>query len=68
MIRIENYQCDGTAPTKEEVRQCVEISTSSGCIVRLNWYFPYSGAYQLSVEPGMTYEECIEKLPKVYPV
>lgn len=68
MIRIKEYQCGDTAPTKEDVRQCVGISTSTNCIVRLNWYFHYSGPYSLNVKPGMICEEYIERLPKIYPV
>lgn len=65
---IIDYQCDSTTPSEEEIKQCIDIASSEHCIVRLNWFFPYSGEYVLNVTEDMSFEDCIEKLPKVYPV
>lgn len=68
MKLIKEYQCDSRSPTDEEILEGMKISKSEKCIVRLNWFFPYSGHYHLDIIEGMTFEDCKNKLPKVYPV
>ena len=38
------------------------------CIVKLTWFYPYNGWHKLFVKNGMTFEECKDKLPKIYGV
>ncbi len=68
MKLIKNYQCDSRTPSDDEIQQAINISNSENCIVKLSWFFPYSGNYSLSVYPNMSFEECKNKLPKTYPV
>lgn len=68
MKLIKNYQCDNKTPTNEEIQEGMRIAQSEDCIVRLNWFFPYSGHYKLDITSGMTFEDCKNKLPKSYPV
>lgn len=66
MKLVKEYLCDGRIPSDEEIRECLEIVNKEDCIVKLTWFFTYSGWYKLFVKNGMTFEECKDKLPKVY--
>lgn len=69
MKLVKDYMCDDIRPTDEEILECIDIvNKEENCIVRLNWYFPYSGKYKLEINKGDTFEECKSKLPKRYPV
>ena len=68
MKLIKEYVCDDIRPSDEEILEGIEIANKENCIVRLTWYFPYSGNYKLEIEKGMTIEECKNKLPRCYPV
>ncbi len=68
MKLIKNYKCDSSTPSDEEIKEGLDIASTEHCIVRLNWFFPYSGHYHMDITEGMTFEECKEKLPKRYPV
>ena len=68
MKLIKEYECDARTPSDEEILHGIEIANSEDCIVKLKWFFPYSGWYSLSIQKGMSFEECKNKLPKVYPV
>jgi hypothetical protein len=68
MKLVMEYKCDNRVPTDDEIREGIEIANTNDCIVRLTWFFPYSGWYKLLITKGMTFEECQEKLPKVYGV
>ena len=68
MKLVKEYECDSSRPEDEEIKECIEIANNEDCIVRLKWFFPYSGWYKLNVTKGMTFEECQDKLPKCYPV
>lgn len=68
MKQIKSYLCDNCTPTDEEIMQCIEIANVEDCIVELKWYSPYSGWYELCISKDMTFEECKNILPEVYPV
>ncbi len=68
MKLIKEYLCDDHIPSDEEILQGIEIANSEDCIVRLKWFFPYSGQYKLHITKGMTLEDCKDKLPKCYPL
>ena len=68
MKLVKEYLCDDSIPNDEEIKECIEIANAEDCIVKLKWFFPYSGWYELKVSKGMTFEECKSKLPKCYPV
>lgn len=68
MKLIKEYLCDNRTPSDEEIMECLEIANKEDCIVKLKWFFPYSGWYHLTATKDMTFEECKDKLPKVYGV
>ena len=68
MKLIKEYECEKSAPSNEEILEGIEAANREDCVVKLRWFFPYSGWYELSITKGMTFEECKDKLPKVYPV
>ena len=68
MKLVMEYRCDNRTPTDDEIKEGIEIANINDCIVKLTWFFPYNGWHQLFIKKGMTFEECKEKLPKVYGV
>lgn len=68
MKYVKEYLCDSRTPSDEELLECISIVEQENCIVRLIWFFPYHGWNKLYIKKGMTFEECKEKLPKVYGV
>lgn len=68
MRYVAEFKCDNRTPTDDEIREGIKFANENNCIVRLTWFFPYSGWYKLHIEKGMTFEECKDKLPKVYGV
>ena len=65
---VKEYFCDKQTPSDEEIMQSVEIANKENCVVKLKWFFPYSGWYDRYIKPGMTFEEVKESLPEVYGV
>lgn len=68
MKYIKEYLCDKKIPSDEEIRECLEIVNKEDCIIKLTWFVRYNGWHKLFVKNGMTFEECKDKLPKVYGV
>lgn len=68
MKLIKEYLCDSSTPNNEEIKECIEVANKEDCIVRLRWFFEYSGWYELNVTKGMTFEECKDQLPKYYTI
>ena len=66
MKYIKEYLCDKRTPSDEEIRDCLEIVSKEDCIIKLTWFYPYSGWHKLLIKNGMTFEECKDKLPKIY--
>lgn len=68
MNLVEEYLCDNTTPSDEEIKDCIKIANYKGCIIKLRWYFPYNGWHEVYIKKNMTFEEVKDKLPKVYGV
>lgn len=69
MKLVKEYLCDNHTPSDEEINECIAIvENEENCVVKLKWFFPYNGWHRLYVKKGMTFEECKNKLPKVYGV
>lgn len=68
MKLVKEYLCDDGTPSDEEIRKVLEIVKKEDCIVKLRWFFPYSGRYELYITKDMSFEECMDALPKCYPV
>lgn len=68
MKQIKKYQCDSTAPTDTELRDCISLAKSDHCIIRLIWYFPLIGGYSIDITEDTTFEDCKDMIPKYYPV
>ena len=72
MIPLDTYWCENR-PTLEDIKQAYEI-VGIGKVVKICWFFPYSGHYDRIITKGVLeqyptpevfFEEC---LPKTYPV
>ena len=68
MKYIKEYLCDNETPSDGETRECLEIVKKEDCIVKLTWFVRYNGWHNLLIKNGMTFEECKDKLPKIYGV
>ena len=66
MKYIKEYLCDKETPSDEEIKECLDIVNKEDCIVKLTWFVRYNGWHNLLIKNGMTFEECKDKLPKVY--
>ena len=66
MKYIKEYLCDKETPSDEEIRECLEIVNKEDCVVKLTWFVRYNGWHNLLIKDGMTFEECKDKLPKIY--
>lgn len=66
MKYIKEYLCDDRIPSSEEIRECLEIVQNENCVIKLTWFVPYNGWHNLHITSDMTFEECIDKIPKVY--
>ena len=68
MKYIKEYLCDKETPSDEEIKECLDIVNKEDCIVKLTWFVRYNGWHNLLIKNGMTFEECKDKLPKIYGV
>ena len=68
MKYIKEYLCDKETPSDEEIKECLEIVNKKDCIVKLTWFVRYNGWHNLLIKNGMTFEECKDKIPKIYGV
>lgn len=68
MFEIKEYWTDNSHPSDDNIMYGIHIANTEHCIVRINWSFPYSGSYCMTIREGMTLEKCKEQLPKCYPV
>ena len=66
MKYVKEYLCDKETPSDEEVKECLNIVNKEDCIVKLTWFVRYNGWHNLLIKNGMTFEECKDKLPKIY--
>ena len=68
MKYVKEYLCDKETPSDEEIQDCLEIVNKEDCIVKLRWFVRYNGWHKLLIKNGMTFEECKDKIPKIYGV
>ena len=68
MKYVKEYLCDKETPSDEEIKECLDIVNKEDCIVKLTWFVRYNGWHNLLIKNGMTFEECKDKLPKIYGV
>lgn len=66
MKLIKEFLCDNKIPSDGEIWECLEIAEKDDCVVKLKWFYPHSGWYQLHIEKGMTFADCKNELPKFY--
>lgn len=68
MKLIKEYMCDREIPSDNEIEEAVNIASTEDCIVKLYWYYPYSGDYAVYIKPNTTVKEVKEQLPICYPL
>ena len=68
MKYVKEYLCDKETPSDEEIKECLDIVNKEDCIVKLTWFVRYNGWHNLLIKNGMNFEECKDKLPKIYGV
>ena len=68
MKLVKEYLCDNRTPSDEEIKECIEIAKSEGCVVKLKWLFPYNGWHERYISPDMTFEGVKSSLPTTYAV
>ena len=44
----------------------LEIVNKEDCIIKLTWFVSYNGWHSLLIKNGKKFEECKDKLPKIY--
>ena len=62
MQRIKQYKTSFVVPSDDEIREGIEIARHDNCIVRINFFLPYSGYYHLDIDPKSTFEECYHRV------
>lgn len=68
MKLIKTYLCDDITPSPEELKQAIHISRTEHCFVELQWVFPNSGKYSITIDEEMSYEDVENSLPKIYAI
>ena len=59
------YVCDGI-PLDEDIFKAIEIVQQNKCLIRLEWFVPYSGHYHAMVALDSTLESVKKQIPRVY--
>lgn len=62
MTRIVEFEASFVTPTDDEIREGIEYARRENCIVRINYFKPYYGYYQLNINPKSTFEDCQRRL------
>lgn len=68
MRLIKEFLCDGHSPTNEEIEKCIRATKNENCVIFLRWIAVNSQMYSIFIEEGDTFEECVEQIPKFYPM
>lgn len=68
MKLVKTYVADSNVPSNAEIADCIDIATTEDCIVRLEWFFPYSGKHSADITYEMSLEEVKSKISKRYSV
>ena len=69
MRLIKEYLSDYNTPSEAELMKCIEILDKEPyTVIKLKWFFPYSGWYEVIIDNTMTLEEIQNRIPTVYGV
>ena len=68
MKQIKEFLCDENSPTVDEIEHCLKAAKNEDCVINLCWIGPNAYMYYIFIRDGMTFEECIEQIPKFYPM
>ena len=68
MKQIKEFLCDEKSPTNDEVERCLKIAKNENCVINLYWDGPNKYTYNIFIRDNMTFEECVEQIPKFYPM
>ena len=68
MLQIKHFKTAFVTPSDDEIREGIEIAKEEGCIVRIDYFVPYSGQYHLDIDPESTFETCYSRVHRRYSV
>lgn len=72
IIETKIFWVEEGTPTEEDIEKCVKISNEEHLRVWIHWFGPdnvyYGGYHQLFINPGSTFDEVWNRIPKVYAV
>ena len=58
MLQIKHYKAAFVTPSDDEIKEGIEIARQNDCIVRIDYFVPYSGLFHLDIYPDSTPESC----------
>ena len=64
LVQIKQFKTAFVTPSDDEIREGIAIADRERCIVRIDYFVPYSGMYNLDIEPGSTLEGCRSRISK----
>ena len=62
------YSSNRKYGTDEEIKECIKTVENENCAIILYWIAINSQMYNIFIRDNMTFEECIEQIPKFYPM
>ena len=68
MKQIKEFLCDENSPTADEIEHCLKAAKNENCVINLYWVGPNRYMYHIFIRDNMTFEECVEQIPKFYPM
>ena len=68
MKQIKEFLCDENSPTADEIERCLKAVKNENCVINLYWIAPNKYMYNIFIRDNTTFEECVEQIPKFYPM
>jgi len=66
--QIKHFKAAFVTPSDDEIREGIDIARKEKCIVRIDYFVPYSGQYHLDIDPESTFDACYAFVHRGYPV
>ena len=62
MVKLQQYKTAFVMPSDDEIHEGIEIAKRDHCVVRINYFIPYSGSFFLDIDEHSTFEECVGRI------